>query len=415
MDGTSELQRPAHVPASRLLDFDIYQPLMPGKDFHESWKALQDSDLPDIVWTPRNGGHWMALRGRLVSEVLSDYTRFSNHTVLVPKDTAGEAYRLIPLSLDPPEHAPFRNLLSNGLSPKAVSGVEGAIRALTVSLIEGFRLRGECNFTHDFAEQLPIRIFMQIVALPIEDMPRLKYLADQFTRPDGTMEFKDVRKHFHAYIEPIIQARRGKDGDDMLSRMINGKVHDRALTDEEAANLCIQVLVGGLDTVVNFMGFVMLFLARDAEARHTLAKNPEQIRVAINELARRFPLVTVARELRHDIEYEGVSLKQGEMIVAPTILHGLDGTENPAPLKVDFNRTDVRHSTFGNGSHVCPGAHLARTETRILLEEWLARIPEFDVKPGFEITYTGGIVGSVNTVPLVWDPATTHQLRGENS
>jgi camphor 5-monooxygenase len=411
MDRVSDITRPAHVPASRLIDFDIYQPLLPGKDFHESWKALQDSALPDVVWTPRNGGHWMVLRGRLVSEVLSDYARFSNHTVLVPKETAGEAYRLIPLSLDPPAHAPFRNLLGNGLSPKAVSSVEAAIRELTVSLIEGFRQRGACNFTHDFAEQLPIRIFMQIVALPTEDMPRLKYLADQFTRPDGTMEFKDVRTNFHAYIAPIIAERRGKDGTDMLSQMINGKVHDRALTDEEAANLCIQVLVGGLDTVVNFMGFVMLFLARDAAARRVLAAHPERIRVAINELARRFPLVTVARELRDDVEYEGVALKKGEMIVAPTILHGLDSDENASPMTVDFDRAEARHSTFGNGSHVCPGAHLARTETRILLEEWLARIPEFAIQPGFEISYTGGIVGSVNAVPLVWDPARTNEVQ----
>jgi len=237
----------------------------------------------------------MVLRGHLVSQVLSDYAHFSNHTVLVPKDTAGEAYRLLPLSLDPPAHAPFRNLLSKGLSPQAVKPVEASIRALTIDLIEGFRLNGHCNFTHDFAEQLPIRIFMKIVDLPLEDMPRLKYLADQFTRPDGSMEFKDVRKHFHAYIDLIIQQRRGRDGTDMLSRMINGKVNDRPLTDEEAANLCIQVLVGGLDTVVNFMGFVMLFLARDDTARRTLAAQPEQLRIAIDELARRFPLVTVGR------------------------------------------------------------------------------------------------------------------------
>lgn len=407
MPSSTTVTRPSHVPAERFLDFDVYQPLQPGKDFHESWRALQDLDLPDVVWTPHNGGHWMVLRGHLVSQVLSDYSHFSNHTVLVPKDTAGEAYRLLPLSLDPPAHAPFRNLLSNGLSPQAVGKVEASIRALTVSLIEGFRKKGECNFTHDFAEQLPIRIFMQIVALPLEDMPRLKYLADQFTRPDGSMEFKDVRINFQAYIAPVIQQRRGMDGTDMLSRMINGKVNDRPLTDEEAANLCIQVLVGGLDTVVNFMGFVMLFLARDDEARRTLAAHPEQLRVAINELARRFPLVTVGREVIRDMEYEGVTLKQGEMIVAPTLLHGLDETENPAALSVDFAREKVQHSTFGSGSHTCPGAHLARTEVRILLEEWLARIPEFSVAPGFEIAYTGGIVGSVNTLPLTWDVATT--------
>ena len=157
------------------------------------------------------------------------------------------------------------------MSPQAVSGVEAGIRELTVTLIEGFKAAGGCNFTKDFAEQLPIRIFMRIVDLPDEHIHQLKYLADQFTRPDGSLEFADVRRLFQAYIAPVVAARRGGTGTDMLSRMINGQVHGRALTDEEAANLCIQVLVGGLDTVVNFMGFVMLFLAQNPDARAELA------------------------------------------------------------------------------------------------------------------------------------------------
>lgn len=406
----STTARPAHVPAERCVDFDLYQPLRDGLDFHRSWRELRDSSPSELVWTPHNGGHWLVLRGKLVREVLSDYTKFSNHTVLVPKETAGEAYRLLPLSLDPPEHAPFRNLLNNGLSPKSVGAVEGVIRQLTIALIEGFRKSGHCNFTTSFAEQLPIRVFMQIVNLPIEDKPKLKYLADQFTRPDGKMEYADVIRLFREYINPIIRERRGGAGADMLSRMINGKIGERPLTDEEAGNLCIQVLVGGLDTVVNFMGFVMLFLAQDAQARRLLSSQPSRIPAAINELARRFPLVTVGREIRFDMEYEGVALKRGEMIVAPTILHGLDDIENADPLAVRFDRPAIHHSTFGAGSHTCPGAHLARTEVRILLEEWLSRIPEFAVSANAEIQYTGGIVGSVNSLPLTWDAGTTREL-----
>ena len=146
-------------------------------------------------------------------------------------------------------------------------------------------------------------------------------------------------------------------------------------------------------------------MARNPTARRELREHPERLPVAIMELARRFPLVTVGRELRHDMEFAGATLKKGEMIMAPTILHGLDETENPNPLHVDFARADVKHSTFGSGSHTCPGAHLARTETRIVLEEWLARIPEFRIAPGHLISYTGGIVGSVDALPLVWDTA----------
>ncbi len=402
MENTERVARPGHVDAARYLEFDVYAPLTSGKDFHESWKALQDADLPDIVWTPYNGGHWMVLRGRLVQEVLSDYKRFSNHTVLVPKETAGEAYRLLPLSLDPPAHAPFRNLLSKGLSPKLVRSAESEIRKLTIDMIEKLQPKGNCNFTVDFAEQLPIRIFMQIVDLPESDTPKLKHLADQFTRPDGSLTYPEVGALFREYVNPIIAGRRGGTGEDMITQMVNGTVDGRSLNDEEAANLCIQVLVGGLDTVVNFMSFVMLFLAKNPAARRELRDAPEKLPVAIMELARRFPLVTVGREVREDIEYEGVSLKRGEMVVAPTLLHGLDDNENPDPMSVDFYRKDVRHSTFGAGSHACPGIHLARSEVRILLEEWLARIPEFDVDPRADIGYVGGIVGSVNGLPSVW-------------
>ncbi len=402
MNAAAAPGRPSHVPPDRFIDYDIYAPLVDGKDFHESWKALQASGVPDVVWTPRNGGHWIVLRGALVARVLSDYALFSNHTVLVPKDTAGEAYRLLPLSLDPPAHAPFRALLGAGLSPRAVRGVEQTIRDLTVSLIEALRPRGECDFTTDFAELLPIRIFMQIVDLPAVDTPKLKHLADQFTRPDGSLTYPEVGQLFRDYINPIIAARRGGDGEDMLSRMINGDIDGRPLSDEEAANLCIQVLVGGLDTVVNFLAFVMLFMAEHAEARAELRAHPEKLPLAINELARRFPLVTVGREVREDVEFEGVTLRAGEMIMAPTILHGLDELENPDPMTVDFARHDVKHSTFGSGSHTCPGAHLAKTETRILLEEWLQRIPEFTLAPGHEVSFTGGIVGSVDGLPLRW-------------
>ena len=164
------------------------------------------------------------------------------------------------------------------------------------------------------------------------------------------------------------------------------------------------MLVGGLDTVVNFLAFVMLFMAEHPEARAVLREHPEKLPIAINELARRFPLVTVGREVRDDFEFEGVMLRAGEMIMAPTILHGLDEQENPDPMTVDIARHDVKHSTFGSGSHTCPGAHLAKTETRILLEEWLHRIPEFTLAPGCDVTFTGGIVGSVDALPLVWSP-----------
>ena len=103
-----------------------------------------------------------------------------------------------------------------------------------------------------------------------------------------------------------------------------------------------------------------------------------------------------------DIEFAGVSLKQGEMVLLPTPLHGLDEKENPNPWDLDFKRKNISHSTFGDGPHRCAGLHLARLEATVMLEEWLKRIPRFNVVAGTQPTIQSGIVASVDGVLLEW-------------
>jgi camphor 5-monooxygenase len=396
-------ERPANVPADHVVDFDIFGAVPQDRDFFRVWRDMMDQAAYPVMWTPHNGGHWIALRGDLAETVMSDHERFSNHTVLVPKETAGEAYRLIPLSLDPPEHRPFRNLLNDNLSAKALGGTDQLIRDLTIDLIEGFRPKGRCHFIADFAEHLPIRIFMQIVDLPMADMPKLKHLADQFTRPDGSLTYPQVSRLFRDYINPVINARRGGAGEDMITRMVSGKIGDRDLSDVEAENMCIQVLVGGLDTVINLMSVSMSYLSVNPALRRTLAADPSQIDAALLEMMRRFPLVSSAREVRSDIEWEGVYLKAGEMVMSSTIPPALDEAANPDAFAFDLNRKARRHTLFGKGSHTCPGAHLARMEMKILLTEWFARIPEFRLAKGTKLSFSSGIVAAVNPFELEWD------------
>lgn len=397
------LATPDHVAADRVFDFDVYRALPDNAEYHAYWRDLMQNATHPLMWTPHNGGHWVALRANIADVVMTDSERFSSNTVLVPKDTAGEAYRLVPLSLDPPAHQPFRTLLNENLGPKAIKPVESAIESLTVSLIEGFRGNGRCEFIHEFAEQLPVRIFMQIVDLPSEDLPKLKHLADQFTRPDGSLTYPEVLQQFRDYLRPVLEARRGSDRTDMITRMINGSIDGRPLSEIEAFNICTQVLVGGLDTVVNMLGFMMSHLAQDEPLRRTLAVDPSRIDEAIAEFLRRFPLVASAREVRDDVEFEGVTLKAGEMVMAPTLVVALDDASNDDPLAFRLDRGTRRHSTFGKGSHTCPGAHLARMEMKVVLREWFARIPEFRLAKGQTLGFTNGIVGTVKPFVLEWD------------
>jgi cytochrome P450 len=392
---------PAHVPPELVVDFDLYDPPGADTDFHGAWKALQDR-APDIVWTTANGGHWIALRGKQIHEIFSDHAHFSSKVIIVPRER-GDQIKVKPTTLDPPAHGPYRALLNAGLSPKAVRGMEPEIRSLVAATIDSFRDRGHCEFISEFAEVLPISIFMRMVNLPVEDVRFLKPWADQINRPDGTMEPDEVMRRFAGYLQPYVRARRAAPGADLLSQIVTGLVNGAPLAETDAIELCTQVLIGGMDTVVSFLGFMMIFLARNPAHRRQLLDDRGLIWGAVDEFLRRFPIVQNGRLVVSDYEFSGVSMKAGDVVIMPGVLHGLDEREHADPLTVDFRRKSAVHSTFGNGAHRCPGAILARTELRITLEEWLARIPDFRIMAGRQPITQGGIVGCVKELPLQWD------------
>jgi cytochrome P450 len=400
------VERPAHVPQDRVVDFDMFAPPGGRADIHAGWKTLHAPGIPDIIWTPRNGGHWIATRAPQIADVSADHEHFSSRVYLLPKES-GEKFGMIPLSLSPPEHRPFRALLNTSFSPRAVDAIKDMIRAIAVELIEAVRLRGSCNFTTDYAEAFPLKIFMLMVNLPFSDAPRLKKLVDELLRPTGEISPAESTRRLAEYMSGYLSSRTGVEGDDLLTRIVNGEIDGRPITPEEALSMSLAVLAAGLDTVANFASFALLFLARNPDQRKELIADPELIPAAVDELLRRYPVAMGAREVRSDMEYCGVKLKQGEMILAPGPLAGLDEQWNANPLDVDFHRRPIKHATFGTGVHQCAGHYLARTEMRITLEEWLSRIPEFEVAPGAEITFTGGHVVTIDRLPLRWDPATT--------
>ena len=132
--GPSLAPRPDHVPVDRVVDFDLYAPPDVAEDYHAAWKTLQERNLPDVVWTPRNGGHWLAIRGRALTEIFQDHQTFSNHIILVPK-SVGEEHHLLPTTLDPPEHRVYRGIINPAFVPKRVHALEDTIRRVAVELI----------------------------------------------------------------------------------------------------------------------------------------------------------------------------------------------------------------------------------------------------------------------------------------
>ncbi len=395
------MERPADLQPDRVVDADIYD--LPGMEFgfHDAWKRLQDEN-PDIVWTDRNEGHWIALRGEMVSDILSDHERFSSRIIILPRSAGEEHSGLIPTTIDPPEHRWYRKQLNENLSLKFVRELEPDIRALAGELIDAFVDQGEIDFIQSYSAILPIRIFLQLIDLPQADALRLKYLTDMMTNPGSEMTMAEARDEMAAYLLPVVTQRMAKPGDDMISRMVGRPFEGRSMTAEEALVLTLQVLVAGMDTVVNFLGFAMLHLASDDDMRARLVTDPDLAPRAVAELFRRYGSVTIARLVREDMDYHGIRLRAGDLVACPTVVHGLDERENDDPLTVDIDRARPRHSAFGQGAHRCPGQELARSEVAITLQEWLRRISDFEVANAGELRQAGGINAHIDRLVLRW-------------
>ncbi|HEY2927982.1 cytochrome P450 [Piscinibacter sp.] len=393
---------PPHVPAALVVDFDIYNVAVEDGDYHAALKRLHDPGVPDIFWTPRNGGHWVATRGEDIYHIFKDSEHFSSRQLVVPRHR-NPAVPLPPIMLDPPEQAKYRSLFAPALSPKAVAPLGVGARALAIELIEGFYAKGECEFVGEFAQHLPIGIFMKMVDVPTSDRDQLLHWADQQVRPTSEHEREQSFHSLFAYAAQKVAERQAHPGDDLISQLTRAQVDGAPITAEALAPMIFLLLVGGLDTVASAMGFAARFLATSPAHRRELIDHPERIPGAVEELLRRFPVVNQGRLVVSDMDYKGVALRAGDQIILPTSLHGLDERKFEDPLRVDFSRPTPIHSTFGNGAHRCPGSLLARTELKIFLEEWLKRIPDFRIKPGTTPEVRAGVNATIFSLQLVWE------------
>ncbi|MGH3524868.1 MAG: cytochrome P450, partial [Mycobacterium sp.] len=190
--------------------------------------------------------------------------------------------------------------------------------------------------------------------------------------------------------------------DDVLSALIAADVARQPLSREEILDICFLFLIAGLDTVTDSLDCFFVYLARHPEHRRQLVEQPDILPSAIEELLRwETPVPGVARVAMQDVEVGGCPISKGERISPLLGAANTDPAEFPDPDVVDFRRNPNRHRAFGGGPHRCLGSHLARLELRVALREFHRRIPDYEIPPGTELSYTGGL-RSVERLPLTF-------------
>lgn len=390
---------PAHVPPELVVDIDIYN--IPGgtDDPQGCWRIFKGRG--PLVWSPYNGGHWIATEGKDVFRFFRDPEHFSSSALAIPDP--GD--RMLPIQADPPEHAKHRANITFLVTPERVEALEPRVRELTIQLIESFRARGECEFVSEFALQLPLIIFLEMMGLPLDDRLMLRDMIERFLKAQDGPKRYEIHMEVHRYLEKWVNERRANPGNDAISRIIASTIDGRQYTQQEVLETLTLLLHAGLDTLMNMLGFIALHLARNPKDRAYIRNNPEKMHNIIQELLRRYTGPQLGRKLAKDFTHAGVTMKQGDMIMLSPFFFNQDETTLDNPDEVDFERQNIKHITFGSGPHTCAGALLARREIMIFLQEFLTRIPDFTIDPARPPKLSSQAQNSVEALWLTWPTA----------
>jgi cytochrome P450 len=318
----------------------------------------------------------------------------------------------IPLEVDPPQHTKYRRLLNPQFVPREIEKLEPEVRGTVRELIDGFAGRGSCDFHEELATPLPSSIFLPLMGLPREDLPKFLQWRDDNVRPavepgdfEGAERIRrQASREMNEYFRAAIELRRAEPNDGLLSQIVQWKIDGEPMSERELLGMSHLLLIGGLDTVTATLDCMIAFLATHPDHRREIVDYPDRIPAAVEEMLRWLtPVMVVPRSVAQDVELRGVQLKAGDSV--QLVLGAANDDEDEfGPSEVDFARDPNRHLAFGGSHHLCLGAHLARLELRVALDEFHRRIPDYRIADGAEIHYSLGI-RQAEHLPLEFDPA----------
>lgn len=371
------------------------------EDRAASWRKMRDAgDVYEV-----SPGLLMLTSPDAVQFAHRNPAIFSNQGVMRIHDLPVVA---IPGGVDPPEHVGYRRLLDPMLAPRVVNAMESELRAQVRALVTAFASTGSCDAIRELAVPYPTEVFLAVFGLPVSDRDRLvewvKTMIEQSPNFEGTgNSARDAAWDLYHYLHGYVGDKRDNPGDDMLSRIVSMPA-DEVWPVDEIIGMCFLFAMAGLDTVTGAIGFMLQYLARDPALRRRVIDDPDAASAFIEEVLRLEPSAPMfPRITTQAIEVCGVEIPQGAVTMLVLATANRDAERYDHPDEIDLDQADRGHVTFGGGVHRCLGSHLARRELRLVLEEFHALIPEYEIAPGFEpeIAWPSGTL-HLRELPLIF-------------
>ncbi|HYC24041.1 MAG TPA: cytochrome P450 [Candidatus Bathyarchaeia archaeon] len=376
----------------RLAEVDLVNPenYVPGVP-HDAFQVLR-KEAP-IFWhkEPDGGaGFWALTRYDDVMAVSKDPGTFSSYkggTILrdIPEDDLNNT-RTIMLNMDPPQHARYRRLVSQGFTPRMTAALEPHIREIADKIIDAVIARGECDFVTEIAAELPLQVIAELLGIPLEDRHKVFEWSNRligFDDPEfqnSMEEGKLAAMEMYMYANQLALERKGSPRDDLVSVLMNGIVEGEQLSELEFDSFFLLLAVAGNETTRNLISGGMLALIENHAERARLLADPSLLPSAVEEMLRYVsPVMHFRRTATRDTEIRGQKIREGEKVTVWYISANRDEEVFPHANRFDAGRAPNNHLAFGIGEHFCLGSNLARLEIRIMFEQLLRRMPDIEL------------------------------------
>jgi cytochrome P450 len=339
-----------------------------------------------------------------VSEVLRDSTRFTSNGYAM---TIGTVMGRTILEMDPPEHTLYRGLLKQAFTKQALEHWEHElVRPTTDALIDRFLGRGRADLVRELTFPFPVQVIAGMMGLPEEDQGNFhRWAVELISVTTNYRGALDASAKLRGLFARVLERRRAEPRDDLVSLLALAELDGERLDDEAIFNFLCLLAPAGAETTYRSSSNLLCGLLTHPAQLDAVRADRSLIPQAIEEGLRwECPLTQIMRMSTCDTTVCGVEIPAGAIVNVNVAAANHDETRYERAEEFDIFRPPSQHLAFAFGTHACLGTHLARMETRVLLEALFDRLQGMRLAPDAgDVHVTGLTFRAPLTLPVVFD------------
>jgi hypothetical protein len=375
-----------------------------GESWRDPWSSYAVLRETDPVHDA--GSFWVLSRFADVYAAARDTATFSSARGLTLTDGETELDLVSEFQpmvmLDPPDHTEFRRMVGRGFTPRQVESLEPLVRDFVRARVEVLAEQGTSDVVHELLKPLPSLVVAHYLGVPDEDRPRFDVWTDAIvaaTSRGNPLAGAEAAAEMFGYFAHLVERRRVAPGDDTISQLCRAGDDVSVL---RMLGFAFTMVAGGNDTTTGLLGVALQLLTEHPAQRRQLLEDPSLVPDAVEELLRlSSPVQGLARTTTREVEVGGRRIPAGARVLLLYAAANRDPREFGADAdELDVTRAPRRILTFGHGAHHCLGAAAARLAGRVVLEELLARLPQFTVDAAAGTFADGHYVRRYATLPF---------------